>query len=72
VAVLGVGPQPIPQKRLDAERLAQAIRLAVTDTAMRERAAVLGAAIRAEDGVARAVELVEARVGRRREDATVH
>jgi sterol 3beta-glucosyltransferase len=55
---LGVGPRPIPRKRISAERLAQAILTAVNDSAMRQRAAALGEKIRAEDGVARAVELV--------------
>ncbi|MDQ5853962.1 MAG: glycosyltransferase [Chloroflexota bacterium] len=55
---LGVGPQPIPQKKLTADRLAAAITLAVSDTAMRRRAADLGAKIRAEDGIARAVAII--------------
>ena len=59
VAELGVGPAPVPRKRLTAERLAQAIDEAVTDEAMRERAARLGAQIRAEDGVAQAVAVVQ-------------
>ena len=42
VADLGVGPAPIPRKKLTAERLAQAIQTAVTDEAMRRRAAELG------------------------------
>jgi UDP:flavonoid glycosyltransferase YjiC (YdhE family) len=54
----GVGPSPIPRKKLTAERLAQAIRVAVTDPGMRRRATDMGAAIRAEDGVGRAVEVV--------------
>jgi UDP:flavonoid glycosyltransferase YjiC (YdhE family) len=58
VAELGAGPRPIPRRRLTARRLAQAIEAAVTDSAMRRRAAELGTAIRAEDGVARAVELI--------------
>ena len=58
VADLGVGPQPIPRKQLTADRLAQAIEIAVTDQAMRQRAAELGTKIRAEDGLARAVEVV--------------
>jgi sterol 3beta-glucosyltransferase len=62
VAALGVGPAPIPQRKLSVERLAEAIRTAATDGAMRERAAALGAAIRAEDGVASAVALIEAHV----------
>ncbi|MBU0495074.1 MAG: glycosyltransferase [Chloroflexi bacterium] len=59
VAELGVGPAPIPRKKLTAERLAQAIQQAVTDQAMRQRAASLGATIQAEDGVARAVAIIE-------------
>jgi UDP:flavonoid glycosyltransferase YjiC (YdhE family) len=58
VAELGVGPAPIPRKKLTAERLAQAIELAVGDRDMRRRAAELGAKIRAEDGVAQAVAIV--------------
>jgi len=51
-----VGPQPIPQKKLTAERLAAAIRAAVSDDGMRARATSLGERIRSEDGVASAVE----------------
>ena len=58
IAELGVGPVPIPRKRLTVERLAQAIQKAVTDQTMRQRAANLGAKIRAEDGIARAVAVV--------------
>lgn len=58
VADLGVGPQPILRKQLTADRLAQAIQSAVTDQAMRQRAAELGAQIRAEDGIACAVEII--------------
>ena len=59
VAALGVGPKPIPRRKLTVERLAGAIQTAVTDQAMRQRAADLGATIRAEDGVARAVAVVQ-------------
>ena len=55
---LGVGPEPIPFKKLTVERLAHAIQVAVTDQTMRQRAAALGAKIRAEDGVACAVAVV--------------
>ncbi|HET7479304.1 MAG TPA: glycosyltransferase [Rubrobacteraceae bacterium] len=55
VAGLGVGPRPIPRARLTAERLAAAIHQA-GDAGMRRRARELGEKIRAEDGVARAVE----------------
>ena len=57
---LGVGPKPIPQKQLTAEALARAIQTAVSDAGMAQRAAALGEKIRAEDGVARAVEIIEA------------
>jgi sterol 3beta-glucosyltransferase len=59
VAALGVGPEPIPRKKLTVERLAQAIDAAVRDPAMRQRAAELGATIRAEDGIAHAVAVVQ-------------
>jgi UDP:flavonoid glycosyltransferase YjiC (YdhE family) len=59
VQKLGVGPAPIPRAKLSADRLAQAIQAAVTDTAMRQRAADLGAKIRAEDGIAKAVGIIQ-------------
>jgi UDP:flavonoid glycosyltransferase YjiC (YdhE family) len=58
VASLGVGPPPIPRQKLTVERLAAAITTAVTDKGIRERAAAIGENIRAEDGVARAVEAI--------------
>jgi UDP:flavonoid glycosyltransferase YjiC (YdhE family) len=45
--------------RLTVERLAGAIRAAVGDTEMRERAAELGWEIRVEKGVERAVGIIE-------------
>jgi sterol 3beta-glucosyltransferase len=60
VRALGVGPRPISRRRLTAGRLAEAIRQAVSDDAMRQRAASLGAAIRAERGVEVAVTEIEA------------
>ena len=56
---LGVGPAPIPRRRLTAERLAQAIQDALTDQTVRQRAAHLGSVIRAEDGIAQAVAIVQ-------------
>ena len=58
VAELGVGPAPIPRRKLTVERLAQAIQRAVTDQTMRQRAADLGSKIQAEDGIACAVAVV--------------
>ena len=59
VTELGVGPQPIPRRKLTPERLAAAITTTITDQDMRARAAALGERIRAEDGVARAIEIIE-------------
>ena len=55
---LGVGPKPIPQHSLTADRLAGAIILATQDVGMQRRAQELGQKISAEDGVTRAVENV--------------
>jgi UDP:flavonoid glycosyltransferase YjiC (YdhE family) len=57
VTELGAGPPPISQKQLTAERLATAIRTATSDEIMKASARALGEKIRAEDGVARAVEV---------------
>ncbi len=59
VAALGAGPDPIPPRRLTAERLASAILEAATDVEMRKRVEVLGEKISAEDGVGRAVKAFE-------------
>ncbi len=55
----GVGPRMVDAKRLTAEKLAQAIHTAITDNAMCACAATFGEKIRAENGVARAVEIIE-------------
>jgi sterol 3beta-glucosyltransferase len=60
VEVLGVGPAPIPQKKLTVDKLTDAIRVATNDVGMAQRARALGEKICAEDGVARAVEVIEA------------
>lgn len=56
---IGVAPAGQSQRRLSPEGLAQALGRAVTDGAMAARAAELGATIRAEDGVAAAVDALE-------------
>jgi len=53
---LGVAPPPIPIGRLTRERLAQAMRRALTDPAMRVRSAELGVRIRSEDGTRMAAQ----------------
>jgi UDP:flavonoid glycosyltransferase YjiC (YdhE family) len=59
VADLGVGPEPMSRRRLTAEQLARAIKEMVYNQTMRQRAASLGAAIRAENGVAQAAALLQ-------------
>jgi UDP:flavonoid glycosyltransferase YjiC (YdhE family) len=59
VAALGAGPAPIPRRRLTAPLLAEAIRRVTTDAGIRERAAALGERLRAEDGVANAVAVLQ-------------
>jgi sterol 3beta-glucosyltransferase len=58
VQALGVGPAPLPQKRLTAAALAAALS-AVQDPAMVARSEALGAALRAEPGAAAAAGLLE-------------
>jgi sterol 3beta-glucosyltransferase len=58
VYALGVGPKPILHTKLTAKRLADAITQVVTNQPIQCQAAALGEEIRAEDGVARAVEIV--------------
>ena len=62
----GLGPRPIPQKKLTANSLAQAIQTAVTDGDMRGRAAACGAVVRAENGVGKALGVVEQVFGKPR------
>jgi len=56
---LGVGPTPILRKKLSVGRLVDAIEIATGDDDIRERAKAIGDKIRSEDGVARAVEIIE-------------
>ena len=56
----GVAPDPIAQKSLTADNLADALRRVIGDPAMARAAEALGAAVRQEDGLKRAVEVIEA------------
>jgi sterol 3beta-glucosyltransferase len=58
VAEKGVGPKPIARKDLTVEKLSAALRLLYRDTAMKENAQRIGAAIRTEDGVGTAIRLI--------------
>ncbi len=63
VHAIGAGPRPIPVRSLTATRLASALAEA-EDLAIRDRASLLGRAIRAEDGVREAIRVVEFRFDR--------
>jgi sterol 3beta-glucosyltransferase len=63
VRALGLGPAPIPQKKLTAEHLAHAITIAVTDPGIRQRANSCGVAIRSENGIDNAVAIIERYLG---------
>jgi sterol 3beta-glucosyltransferase len=60
----GTAPPPLPYARLDTTRLADALSAAVTDPNLARNAHRLGERVRAEDGVATAVEALE-RIHRR-------
>jgi len=66
IAALGVGPAPIPRRQLTAARLRAAISEMTTSARMRTRAQLLGAGIRGEQGVWRAVRRVHELLDRRR------
>jgi sterol 3beta-glucosyltransferase len=62
---LRVSPPPVPMHRLSRTTLVGALGRALSDRSLRDRAARLGEAIRAEDGVGAAVRLIDAAVARR-------
>jgi len=55
---LGVGPSPIPQKRLTVERLCQAIDVVMNNATMRQNAARLGNRLGKENGTSNAVAFI--------------
>ncbi len=59
VHALGVGPKPIPGRQLTAVNLADAIHEATTNQAIQGNAAALGAKIRQEDGLGKAVRIIK-------------
>ncbi|MBW8482981.1 glycosyltransferase [Actinomadura parmotrematis] len=58
VAALGAGPAPLPFKDLSVPALARRIRAAAGTPEIAERAAAIGARVRAENGTARAADLL--------------
>lgn len=59
VGALGVGPRATAGRKLTTDRIADAFRRMLHDPGMRARATDLGARIRAEAGVERAVDFIE-------------
>lgn len=57
---LAVGPKPIPQREITSENLSKAIMEMMQDSAMQERASLLGRQISDEDGISKAVDIIEA------------
>jgi sterol 3beta-glucosyltransferase len=55
---IGVAPDPIPQRRLTAGRLIEAVEATRTDTSMTRRAAEIAELVRSEGGAHRAVQLL--------------
>ena len=60
VRELGVGSEPIPQKKLTIEKLAAAIQTVTTVPTIQQKAERIGKKLRQEEGVARAVALINA------------
>lgn len=63
IKALGLGPDPIPQKALTADRLAEAMVTAVSNPAIKQRANSYGATIRAEDGLHNALKIIKQYLG---------
>lgn len=57
-AALGCGPKPILSNKLSVERLAHAMKIAATDEDMKTCAAAIGSKLRNENGVAKAVNII--------------
>lgn len=60
---LGVGVKPIARLTLTVDSLAHGIRALTEETALRANAQALGEKIRAEDGIATAVAMIEKKMG---------
>lgn len=60
---LGCGPTPIPRRQLTAERLSDAIHVALSNSEIQQAAERIGQKIRAENGVQNAVDLIERNFG---------
>jgi sterol 3beta-glucosyltransferase len=59
VHLLGAGTKPIPKKKLTAEKLATAIKNAISDRDIQRKAEDIGKKIRQEDGIGNAIAIIE-------------
>lgn len=59
IAKLGIGLPPIQQTQLSVAKLSAAIQTLTSDTELQNRAAAIGRQVQAENGVARAVEIIQ-------------
>lgn len=56
---IGIGTKPIMCKKLSVQNYSEALDTAVSNTAMQQEAARIGALLRAEDGVSNAIRVIE-------------
>ncbi len=56
---LGTGPKPTPQKKLTADKLAKAVKDAISDPDILRKTKEVGEKIRQEDGIGKAIEVIE-------------
>lgn len=59
IHALGVGPQPVPQKKLSVKKLANALQAITNDETMRQKAEKLSTSIQGEKGVGNTVAAIE-------------
>jgi len=64
VHALGLGPKPLPIRRLNPERFAARLKTVLREPAYLDRAAKLGTEIRARDGCEAGAGIVEATAAR--------
>ena len=59
VHLLGAGTKPIPQKKLNADKLATALKNAISNPDIRRKAEDVGKKIRQEDGIGNSIAVIE-------------
>ena len=64
-AALGVGPEPVTYRKLTVEALTKRFRMVLENQEVRDRAKQVGETVRAEDGVDKAVQLIDAYLKKR-------